>query len=106
MYICAESVIMEKNKREKIKDKLTFKYRFVVLNEDTFEERFSFKLNRLNAFVFGAIFSIILISLTILFITVTPLKEYIQGYSSTELQKETTNFHWSWAANSPQFQKR
>ena len=82
---------MEKSKKEKIKDKLTFKYRFVVLNEDTFEERFSFKLNRLNAFVFGAIFSILLISMTILFITLTPLKEYIQGYSSSELQKETTS---------------
>ena len=74
-----------------IKEKLTFKYRFVVLNENTFEERFSFKLNRLNAFVFGGIFSVILISLTILFIVFTPLKEYIQGYSSTELQKETTD---------------
>ena len=91
MYICHVSQTMEKSRKDKIKEKLTFKYRFVVLNEDTFEERFSFKLNRLNAFVFGGIFSIILISLTILFITLTPLKEYIQGYSSTELQKETTN---------------
>lgn len=85
---------MEKSKGEKIKEKLTFKYRFVVLNEDTFEERFSFKLNRLNAFVFGAIFSILLIGLTIVFITLTPLKEYIQGYSSTELQKETTELSY------------
>lgn len=85
---------MKKTKRERIKDKLTFKYRFVVLNEDTFEERFSFKLNRLNAFVFGALFSIILIGMTILFITVTPLKEYIQGYSSSELQKEATNLSY------------
>ena len=85
---------MKKTKRERIKEKLTFKYRFVVLNEDTFEERFSFKLNRLNAFVFGGLFSIVLISLTILFITVTPLKEYIQGYSSSELQKETTNLSY------------
>jgi len=82
---------MAKSKKDKIKEKLTFKYRFVVLNEDTFEERFSFKLNRLNAFVFGGIFSILLISLTILFITLTPLKEYVQGYSTSELQKETTN---------------
>ncbi|MGI9532106.1 M23 family metallopeptidase [Lutimonas sp.] len=82
---------MEKSRKEKIKEKLTFKYRFVVLNEDTFEERFSFKLNRLNAFIFGGVFSVLLISLTILFITLTPLKEYIQGYSSTELQKETTD---------------
>lgn len=91
MYICVEFWIMEKSRKEKIKEKLTFKYRFVVLNEDTFEERFSFKLNRLNAFVFGGIFSVLLISLTILFITLTPLKEYIQGYSSSEIQKETTN---------------
>ncbi len=82
---------MEKSRKEIIREKLTFKYRFVVLNEDTFEERFSFKLNRLNAFIFGGIFSVLLISLTILFITLTPLKEYIQGYSSSELQKETTD---------------
>ena len=78
----------KKSKKNKFKEKLTFKYRFVVLNEDTFEERFSFKLNRLNAFIFGGLFSIILIALTTLIIVVTPLKEYIQGYSSTELKKE------------------
>lgn len=82
---------MEKNKRKILKEKLTFKYRFVVLNEDTFEERFSFKLNRLNAFVFGGIFSVFLIACTFLLIALTPLKEYIQGYSSSELQKEASN---------------
>lgn len=82
---------MKKNKRKILKEKLTFKYRFVVLNEDTFEERFSFKLNRLNAFVFGGIFSVLLIVFTLLLIALTPLKEYIQGYSSTELQKEASN---------------
>ncbi len=81
---------MEQKKKSRLKEKLTFKYRFVVLNEDTFEERFSFKLNRLNAFVFGGLFSILLITLTILLIAFTPLKEYIQGYSSTELKKEAT----------------
>ena len=81
---------MEPKKTSKLKEKLTFKYRFVVLNEDTFEERFSFKLNRLNAFVLGGIFSVLLITLTILFIVFTPLKEYIQGYSSTELKKEAS----------------
>ena len=65
-------------KKNKIKEKLTYKYRFVVLNEDTFEERFSFKLNRLNVFVFGALFSVFLIALTTLIIAITPLKEYFQ----------------------------
>ena len=78
-------------KKNKIKEKLTYKYRFVVLNEDTFEERFSFKLNRLNVFVFGALFSVFLIALTTSIIALTPLKEYFQGYSSTELKKDATN---------------
>ena len=83
---------MEKSRKtNKLKEKLTHKYRFVVLNEDTFEERFSFKLNRLNAFILGGLFSIFLIALTTLIIVLTPLKEYIQGYSSTELKKDATS---------------
>ena len=82
---------MDKKKNNYLKEKLTFKYRIVVLNEDTFEERFSFKLNRLNVFVFGGLFSIFLIGLTFMIIMLTPLKEYIQGYSSTELKKEASN---------------
>jgi murein DD-endopeptidase MepM/ murein hydrolase activator NlpD len=78
-----------KNKK-KFKQKLIDKYRLVVLNEDTFEEKLSFKLNRLNVFIFGTIFSIILIVGTIFLIAFTSLKEYIPGYSSTKLKKEAT----------------
>ena len=42
-------------KKTKLKQKLTDKYRLVVLNEDNFEERFSLKLSRLNVFVFGGL---------------------------------------------------
>ena len=83
---------MAKNnkKKGKLKQKLTNKYRLVVLNENTFEERFSLKLSRLNIYIFGGLFSITLISATILLIAFTPLKEYIPGYSSTQLQKDAT----------------
>lgn len=83
---------MAKNnkKKGKLKQKLTNKYRLVVLNENTFEERFSLKLSRLNFYIFGGLFSITLISATILLIAFTPLKEYIPGYSSTQLQKDAT----------------
>lgn len=82
----------EKEKRtEKIKKKLLHKYRLVVLNEDTFEERFSFKLNRLNVFVFSTLFAVLLIAGTTLLIAFTPLREYIPGYSSTSLKKRATN---------------
>ena len=36
-------------KKGQFKKKLTAKYRLVVLNEDTFEERFSLKLSRLKS---------------------------------------------------------
>lgn len=60
----------------------------VVLNEDTFEERFSFKLSRLNVYVFGGLAMIVLVSLTSLLIAFTPLREYVPGYSSTALKKK------------------
>lgn len=80
----------EKRSR-KIKKKLLHKYRLVVLNEDTFEERFSFKLNRLNVFVFSTIFALLLIVITTIIIAFTPLREYIPGYSSTSLKQKATS---------------
>lgn len=77
-----------KKKKGKLKQKLTDKYRLVMLNEDTFEERFSLKLSRLNVFVFSGVFSVILIGLTAVLIAFTPLKEYIPGYSSTQLKRD------------------
>lgn len=82
---------INKKQQSKLKEKLTFKYRLVVLNEDTFEERFSFKLNRLNVFVFGSVLVIVLISFTIFLIAFTPLREYIPGYSSSKLKKQASD---------------
>lgn len=80
-----------KNKKQKrITKKLLNKYRLVVLNEDTFEEKISLKLTRLNLFVITSLASIVLIILTILLIAFTPLREYIPGYSSTALKKKAT----------------
>ena len=77
-------------KARKLKQKLTDKYRLVILNEDTFQERFSLKLSRLNVFVLGGVFSIVLIVLTTLLIAFTGIREYIPGYSSTALKKKAT----------------
>jgi murein DD-endopeptidase MepM/ murein hydrolase activator NlpD len=83
--------VMAKNKRRKeFKRKLLHKYRLVILNENTFEEKISFKLNRLNVFVTGTLAAIILIGLTTLLIAFTPLREYIPGYSSTALKRQAT----------------
>lgn len=80
----------EQKKRKEIKKKLLHKYRLVILNESTFEEKISFKLSRLNVFVTGSLFIIGLIGFTILLIAFTPLREYIPGYSSTKLKRQAT----------------
>lgn len=81
----------KKEKRAKrIRKKLLHKYRLVILNEETFEERFSFKLNRLNVFVFSILFALFLIFSTTFIIAFTPLREYIPGYSSTKLKRTAT----------------
>lgn len=77
-------------KRKEIKRKLLHKYRLVILNESTFEEKISFKLSRLNVFVTGTLLMIGLIGFTTLLIAFTPLREYIPGYSSTKLKKQAT----------------
>ncbi len=81
----------KENRRKKIKKKLLHKYRLVVLNEDTFEERVSFKLTRLNVFVAGTLFAVLLIASTTLLIAFTPIREYIPGYSSTQLKLQAIN---------------
>lgn len=80
---------MEENKehKRKISQKLLDKYRLVVLNDDTFEEKLSFNLTRLNVFVVVTVAVIILIALTTVLIAFTGLREYIPGYSSTELKQ-------------------
>jgi len=77
-------------KRQIIKKKLFNKNRLVILNEDTFEELFSFKLNLMNVFVAITSISIIMIALTTYIIAFTPLREYIPGYASTKLKREAT----------------
>lgn len=77
-------------KRKEIKRKLLHKYRLVILNESTFEEKISFKLSRLNVFVTGSLVVIGLIAFTTVLIAFTPLREYIPGYSSTALKRQAT----------------
>jgi murein DD-endopeptidase MepM/ murein hydrolase activator NlpD len=68
--------------------KLLTKYRLVLLNDSTYEEKSSLKISRLNVFsiLFALMFIIVLITSGILFFT--PVREYIPGYSSTSLQKQ------------------
>ncbi|MFT4661376.1 MAG: murein DD-endopeptidase MepM/ murein hydrolase activator NlpD [Patiriisocius sp.] len=67
--------------------KLKDKYRLLIINESSFEEKFAFRLSRMNVIMLGATFSVFLAFLILLAIIYTPLKTMIPGYSDAETRK-------------------
>lgn len=82
---------LKRFRKKRIKKQLFAKNRFVILNEDTFEEIFSFKLTLINVFLVATLGAFLIIFITTYIIAFTPLKEYIPGYSSSQLKKDATN---------------
>ena len=60
-------------------------YKIVISSEDTFEEKLSFKANKITLFVILVVYSTILILFAISIISFTQLREMIPGYPSTSL---------------------
>lgn len=76
----------EKNK-EKLRDRIRKKYRIVIYNNETYEEKVHFKLTLLNFINVVFVSSILLIVLVIYLIAFTPLREYIPGYTDVSLNR-------------------
>ena len=77
---------MKEKEKKPLKERLLNKYRLVILNEETYEERISYRLNRLNIFLLTAFMALIIVITTICLIAFTSIKEYIPGYDSTALR--------------------
>ncbi len=75
-------------KKQKFLDRLKNKYKLVILNDETFEEKASFTLNRLNVFILGSVLLVLLISIVTSLLIFTPLKEYIPGYADVSLRRD------------------
>ena len=52
------------------------------MNDDTYEELITFKLDRLSVYIAMSSIFVILVSLTVALIVLTPMKYYIPGYGS------------------------
>jgi murein DD-endopeptidase MepM/ murein hydrolase activator NlpD len=76
------------NKKVKWHRKLRDKYKLVILNDETYEEKISFKLSRLNVFVATGTLAILLVIITTIIIAFTPLREYIPGYTDVNLYEQ------------------
>lgn len=85
---------MAKRKRNKKWYKnLRSKYRLVIFNDQTFEDRLSLRLTRLNVFVFVFSMGIIFTSLTFILIANTSLKTYIPGYPDIDDKRQLYNLN-------------
>lgn len=77
---------MEPTKKKFI-HKLRYKYRLVIINDESFEEKISFKLTPMNVFVgFSSamvLFAILIISL----VFYTSLREFVPGYTDTKSKR-------------------
>ena len=74
--------------KKSLAQKLFLTYRLVILNDQTFEEKVSFTLNRLNVFIMSILIGVFLILGTTLLIALTPLREFIPGYSNSALIRQ------------------
>jgi murein DD-endopeptidase MepM/ murein hydrolase activator NlpD len=75
-------------RKEKWYQKLRNRYRLVLFNENTFEERFSFRVSRIQVWIFLLSMGITFMALTFFIIAYTPLREYIPGYPNVQQKKE------------------
>lgn len=76
-----------KEPNKKLITKLKNKYRLVVLNDDSFEEKISLRLSPLNLFILIGVALIVWVGIVISFVAFTPLREFIPGYADVSLRR-------------------
>ena len=74
-------------KHGKFLQKLTHKYRMVLLNEDTFEEVGNIRLTRLNMIALVGVILILLVAITYSIIAYTNIREWIPGYPDATMRQ-------------------
>src|SRR5215831_18206368 len=67
---------------------LQSRYRLVVMNDDTYEEVITFRLSRLSVYIALSTIFVLLVSLTVALLVLTPLKFYIPGYGNNNSRIE------------------
>jgi lipoprotein NlpD len=79
---------MEKKRHTKsLWNRIRFKYKFLILNELTLGEIWSFRLSQLSVIVYLGLFAFALIVLTSVIIIMTPIRNYLPGYLDVEVRE-------------------
>ncbi len=77
-----------KNLRKKIITRLRNRYRLTVMNDDTFEEKFTLRLTPLGVVILIGSVTIVMTMLVISLLAFTSLREYIPGYADISVRRE------------------
>ena len=78
----------QKDKKGKFIQRLRNRYRLVVMNDDTFEEKLSLQLTPLGLFILVGSVTIVMVMIVTSLIAFTPLREYIPGYADVGMRRE------------------
>lgn len=76
-----------KNKKTLL-EKLKYKYRLIIINEDTFEQKTSLRLSRMNLYVLGSVLFLLMVCFVTAIIAFTPLKFYLPGVGSIDVRSQ------------------
>lgn len=76
----------ETPKKKSLSERLRSRYRMVVMDDDTFEERASVTLTPLGIVVAVSAITILMTVIVISLIAFTPIREYIPGYANVSMQ--------------------
>src|SRR5262249_14989983 len=82
------NISMSENENTSILKRRQNRYRLVVMNDDTYEEVVTFKLSRLSVYVGLSTIFVLMVSLTVALLVLTPLKYYIPGYGNRDTRTE------------------
>jgi hypothetical protein len=73
--------------KKKLIHKLKNKFRLVIINDGTFEEKFSYSLTPMNVFIGFSSFLVFFAAIIIVLIVFTPVREFIPGYSDPNAKR-------------------
>jgi murein DD-endopeptidase MepM/ murein hydrolase activator NlpD len=81
----------KQKENKKLLKRLKSRYRLVLVNDVTFDERFSAFLTPLNVIAMFAAVFIVIAAMVLGVVVFTPIKEYIPGYSDTQTRIKALN---------------
>jgi murein DD-endopeptidase MepM/ murein hydrolase activator NlpD len=77
-----------KEQKDKLGKRLRVKYRMVIMDDVSFQEKFSLLLSPMNVLVLGGSLAIFLVVLVTYIIAFTSLREYIPGYADVDMKRQ------------------